>query len=170
MDFIVELPTSGGYDSIFVMTDRRSKSVALIPTTEAVSSERTAMLVFKHVICKHGVPKSIVSDRGAQFKSHFWKYLLEILGSRASLSSAYHPESDGQTERMNQELEAYLRCVISYNQDDWSELLPQAEFGQNNSFHSSIGMSPFYAVTGQDAEIEILGTTENDIRTSMSRT
>ncbi|TPX31214.1 hypothetical protein SeLEV6574_g08557 [Synchytrium endobioticum] len=158
MDFIVKLPRSGSFDSILVVVDRRSKSVVFIPTTESITADETAKLVFKYVICKHGVPASILSDRGPQFRSRFWKALFNMLGTGVALSSAYHPETDGQSERVNQELEAYLRCFTSYNQDDWAELLPQAEFAHNNSYHSSIGMSPFFATTGQDAEIGRLNT------------
>ncbi|TPX33158.1 hypothetical protein SeLEV6574_g08402 [Synchytrium endobioticum] len=158
MDFIVKLPKADEYDSILVVQDRRSKSAIFIPTIEAISSLETAQLVFDKVICKHGVPQSIVSDRGPQFKAHFWRHLLEILGSKALLSSAYHPETDGQSERMNQELETYLRCFTSYNQDNWPKLLPTAEFAHNNTYHTSIGMSPLQATTGQDASIEFLGS------------
>ncbi|TPX41268.1 hypothetical protein SeLEV6574_g06178, partial [Synchytrium endobioticum] len=136
-------------------------------TVESISSSETAKLIFDHIICKHGVPQTIVLDRGPQFKSHFWKHLLELLGSKSLLSSAYHPEADGQSERMNQELEADLRCFPSYNQDNWSALLPQAEFAHNNSYHTTIGMSPIMANTGHDAEIEFLSTT-NETPASLS--
>jgi hypothetical protein len=154
MDFIVKLPKSNKLDSILVVVDRRSKQSHFIPTIEAITAESTAKLVFNHVVCKHGLPQSIVSDRGPQFKSKFWKALWKLLGCSINLSTAYHPETDGQSERTNQTLEQYLRCFTSYNQDDWSDLLPMAELAYNNSHHDSIGMSPFFAVTGQNAEIE----------------
>ncbi|TPX33406.1 hypothetical protein SeLEV6574_g08385 [Synchytrium endobioticum] len=158
MDFIVKLPPSTSsdgivYDSILVVVDRRSKLTHFIPTREAITAEATARLLFHKVICKHGIPESIVTDRGPQFRSRFWKALLQMLGSKASLSTAYHPQTDGQSERTNQVLEQYLRCYSSYDQNDWVENLPQAEFAYNNSYHYSIGMSPFFAVTGQDARM-----------------
>ena len=154
MDFIVKLPKSNKMDSILVVVDRRSKQSHFIPTTEAITAEKTAKLVFNHIVCKHGLPQSIVSDRGPQFKSKFWKELWRLLGCKVNLSTAYHPETDGQSERVNQTLEQYLRCFTSYNQDDWTDLLPMAELAYNNSYHDSIGMSPLFAVTGQNAEIE----------------
>ncbi|TPX39897.1 hypothetical protein SeLEV6574_g06928, partial [Synchytrium endobioticum] len=160
MDFIVKLPPSKSYDSILVVVDRRSKAATFIPTNEAITAEATARLIFNKVICQHGVPQSITTDRGPQFKSRFWKALLNLLGSKSSLSTAYHPQTDGQSERVNQELEAYLRCFTSYNQDDW------AEFAHNNSVHSSTGMSPFFATTGQDADVGRLGQEELRITTS----
>lgn len=157
MDFIVKLPKSKKFDSILVVVDRRSKMAHFIPCNETITAEGTAKLVFNHIVCQHGMPQSIVSDRGPQFKSHFWKELWKLLGSKVNLSTAYHPQTDGQSERVNQTLEQYIRCFTSYNQDDWSELLPMAELAYNNSYNESIGMSPYYAVTGQDAELEHLG-------------
>ncbi|TPX32104.1 hypothetical protein SeMB42_g07648 [Synchytrium endobioticum] len=167
MDLIVKLPPSKSdedqdsptYDSILVVVDRRSKQAHFIPTTEKISAEQMAKLIFSHIICNHGVPESIVSDRGPQFKSKLWKVLFELLGTKTLLSSAYHPQTDGQSERTNQTLEAYLRCFSSYNQTNWASLLPQAQFAYNNTFHQSIGMSPFYAVTGQNASLGKLGDT-----------
>ncbi|TPX47206.1 hypothetical protein SeLEV6574_g02779 [Synchytrium endobioticum] len=152
MDFMIKLPPSKSDDSILVVVDRRSKAATFIPINEAITAEATARLICNRIICQHGVPQSITTDRGPQFKSRFWKALLNLLGSKSSLSTAYHLQTDGQSERVNQELEAYLRCFTSYNQDDWADLLPQAEFAHNKSVHSSTGMSPFFATTGQDAE------------------
>ncbi|TPX40972.1 hypothetical protein SeLEV6574_g06313 [Synchytrium endobioticum] len=135
------------------VSTKRSKSILLVPTTESISADETAKLVFHRVICKHGVPASITSDRGPQFRSRFWKSLFDMLGTNVTLSSAYPPETDGQSERVNQEIDAYLRCFTSYNQDHWTTLLPQADFAHNNSHHSSMGMSPFFAATGQNASL-----------------
>jgi len=157
MDFIVKLPKSGKFDSILVIVDRRSKMAHFIPCNESITAEGTAKLVFNNIVCKHGVPQSIVSDRGPQFKSLFWKKLWELLGTKVNLSTAYHPQTDGQSERVNQTLEQYLRCFAAYEQNDWSDLLPSAELAYNNSINESIGMSPFYAVTGQNANLEYLG-------------
>ncbi|TPX31507.1 hypothetical protein SeLEV6574_g08532, partial [Synchytrium endobioticum] len=164
MDFIVKLPQSViqgvqlPNDSILVVVDRRSKMAHFIPTQETVTAEGTAKLVFNYVICKHGVPETVVSDRGPQFRSRFWKTILELIGSKPSLSTAYHPQTDGQTERTNQCLETYLRLYSNYDQDNWASILPQAEFAYNNSFHSSIGMSPHMACTGDDMNMASLTT------------
>ena len=100
--------------------------------------------VFKH----HGLPDEIISDRGPQFIAKFWTHLLESLGISRKLSSSYHPQTDGQTERTNQTLEQYLHCFINYQQDDWMDFLHMAEFAYNNSIHSSTGFTPFFANTG----------------------
>jgi transposase InsO family protein len=163
MDFIVKLPKSNKYDSILVIVDRRSKMAHFIPCNETITAEGTARLVFEHIVCKHGVPQSIVSDRGPQFKSKFWKKLWALLGTKVNLSTAYHPQTDGQSERVNQTLEQYLRCFTSDEQDDWSTLLPTAELAYNNSINESIGMSPFYAVTGQNVNLEYLGEGQTSI-------
>ncbi|TPX36791.1 hypothetical protein SeLEV6574_g08003 [Synchytrium endobioticum] len=156
LDFIVKLPKSDGFDAILVVVDRRSKACVLTPTHESITAEETAHLLWDKVVCRYGVPSSLVSDRGPQFRSKLWKGLHERLGTKVNLSSAYHPQTDGQSERLNQELEAYLRCFSSFEQDNWAPLLPQAEFVHNNSFHSTIGMSPFCAMYGHDAEIGLL--------------
>ena len=100
--------------------------------------------MFRH----HGLPNDIISDRGPQLISHFWKHLWAGIKISCKLSSAYHPQTDGQTERTNQTLEQYLRCFISYQQDDWSNILHLAEFAYNNTVHSSTKVTPFFAYTG----------------------
>ena len=100
--------------------------------------------VFKH----HGLPDEIISDRGPQFIAKFWTHLLEILRISCTLSSSYHPQTDGQTECTNQTLKLYLCCFIDYQQDDWMDCLHMGEFAYNNSIHSSMGFTPFFANTG----------------------
>ncbi|TPX43284.1 hypothetical protein SeMB42_g04788 [Synchytrium endobioticum] len=162
MDFIVKLPQSRRdendvfSDSILVVVDRRSKMAHFIPTTESITAEQTARLVFDRIVCQHGVPRTILSDRGPQFRSHFWKAFLQLIGSKAVLTTAYHPEGDGQSERVNQMVESYLRLYSTYDQDKWVTVLPQAEFAYNNSHHTSIGMSPFMANFGYDLGLEFL--------------
>ena len=97
-----------------------------------------------------GLPDSIVSDRGSVFTAKFWSSLCYHLKIKQKLSTAFHPQTDGQTERQNQTLEQYLRIYVNYQQDNWAELLPLAEFAYNNSHHSSLGASPFYALMGLD--------------------
>jgi hypothetical protein len=148
MDFIVELPLSGEWDAIFVCVDRLTKMAHFIPTTTRITAEGTAQLYYQHVWKHHGLPSNIVSDRGSQFISHFTKYLLRRLDITGNRSTAYHPQSDGQTERVNQTLEQYLRIYCDYQQDDWGELLPLAEFVYNNTQNASTRSSPFYANYG----------------------
>jgi hypothetical protein len=145
MDFIVKLPVSEGFDSIMVVVDRLTKQAHFVPCREEMDAEETANLYLTHIFKLHGLPEDIISDRGPQFKSHFWKALWTILGTTPKLSSSYHPETDGQTERVNQTLEQFLRNYISGQHHDWVSLLPFAEFAYNNAEHVALGCSPFFA-------------------------
>jgi hypothetical protein len=148
MDFIVELPESDGFNAVYVCVDRFTKMAHFIPTTTNVSAEETARLYLRHVFKHHGLPLDIVSDRGTQFTSRFFTSLLELCDVKSNKSTAYHPQSDGQTERVNQVLEQYLRVFCDYRQDDWNRLLPLAEFTYNNAQHTSTRVSPFLANYG----------------------
>ncbi|XXQ39875.1 reverse transcriptase [Plasmodiophora brassicae] len=148
MDLIVKLPVSEGYDSVLVVVDRLSKMAHFIPCKESLTAVELSDLFLQQVFRLHGLPDDIVSDRGPQFVSAFWKHLLDRLDIQRNLSSSRHPESDGQTERVNQILEQYLRCYVSYMQDDWMQLLAMAEFAYNNADNSATGMSPFFANYG----------------------
>ena len=148
MDFIVELPRSEGFTTIFVVVDRLSKMAHFLPMRGTPSASETARMFIKEIVRLHGVPANIVSDRGVQFTSRFWRALCEALNIGLSFSSAYHPQSNGQTERTNQTVEQYLRCFSSFSQEDWASLLPLAEFAYNNSIHSATRQSPFYANYG----------------------
>jgi len=149
MDFITQLPcTKAGYDSILVVTDRLSKLVHLIPTTTNVTAAEVAQLFVDHVVKHHGVPESIVSDRDSKFTSIFWKTVCELWGIRQAMSTSFHPQTDGQTERVNRVLEEYLRHYVSPVHDDWDRFLASAEFALNDSYHASIGMTPFYMTYG----------------------
>jgi transposase InsO family protein len=108
-------------------------------------AEETAQLILDGIVRLHGLLEEIVSDKGPQFASKFWHRLFELLGVDIWLSLAFHPETDGQTERTNQTLEQYLRCTVNYQQDDWLDLLSQAEFAYNNITHASTRISPFFA-------------------------
>ena len=153
MDFIVGLPlTSQKHDSIWVIVDRLTKSAHFIPVRTGYHMKRYAELYISRVVCLHGVPKTIISDRGSQFVSRFWEQLHESLGTQLIHSSAYHPQTDGQTERVNQILEDMLRaCVLTHGQR-WDECLPLAEFSYNNSYQESIKMAPFEALCGRPSE------------------
>ena len=171
MDFIKKLPESDGYDSILVVIDRLTKMAIFIPTDTTITAQDLADLFIRHIFSKHGCPVDIVSDRGSKFTSHFWTALSQALKIQQSLSTAYHPETDGQTERINQILETYLRHYVNYDQDDWYRHLPLAEFAYNNSPHSSTTMSPFFANKGfhPTLDIEITGITDKQASVAVSR-
>ncbi|GKD08482.1 putative reverse transcriptase domain-containing protein [Tanacetum coccineum] len=150
MDFVSGLPrTPSGYDSIWVIVDRLTKSAHFLPMKKTDSIEKLAQLYLKEVVCKHGVPTSIISDRDSLFTSRFWKSLQEAMGTQLDMSTAYHPETDGQSERTIQTLEDMLRaCVIDFG-SSWDRHLPLVEFSYNNSYHASIKAAPFEALYGR---------------------
>ena len=148
MDFIEQLPKSDGYTDILVVVDRASKQAIFIPCHNTITSEQLASLFVIHVFSKHGVPQHVTSDRGSEFVSQFFRSLGKALSMELHYTSGYHPEADGQTERVNQTLEQYIRIYCSYQQDNWAELLPIAEFAYNNAPNASTGISPFYANKG----------------------
>ena len=150
MDVITGLQrTSSGYDSIWVIVDRLTKSAHFIPVKTSFKGKKLAELYLAKIVCLHGVPKKIVSDRGTQFTSRFWKKIHEVLGTELNFSTAYHPQTDGQTERVNQILEDMLRACALTCQRTWDKSLPYAEFSYNNSFQASLQMSPFEALYGR---------------------
>ena len=154
-DHIIELPPSTPtsvidkpFNAILVIICRLTKLAHFVPTRTTDTAPILAQQFIDNVYRPHGLPSDIVSDRGATFASGWWREVTRILGTRTYLSTAFHPQSDGQTERTNQTVEHYMRAFCNYQQSDWSELLPLAEFAYNNSFHSAIGMSPFFATFG----------------------
>lgn len=148
MDHITQLPSSNGFDAILVIVDRFTKMAHFIPANSTDNSQKLASQLWSHVFSRHGLPSDIVSDRGTLFTSNFFKEILHQSGIKSNLSTAYHPQTDGQTERVNQVLEQFLRVYCDFKQDDWSTLLPHAEFCYNNTSHSSTGTSPFYLAYG----------------------
>ena len=150
MDFIVGLPrTQKGYDSIWVIVDRLTKAAHFLPVKTTYLTKQYAELYMNRILSLHGVPKTIISDHGTQFIARFWEQLHASLGTRLIRSSAYHPQTDGQTERINQILEDMFRaCVLAYPQK-WDQCLPLAEFSYNNSYQESIKMAPFEALYGR---------------------
>ncbi|KAJ3537203.1 hypothetical protein NMY22_g5693 [Coprinellus aureogranulatus] len=148
MDLIEKLAESGGYTDILVVVDRLSKQAIFIPTHSDLDAPTLAKLFVLHVFSKHGVPSHVTSDRGSEFVSRFFRSLGEALDMRLHYTSGYHPEGDGQTERVNQTLEQYLRAYCNYQQDNWDELLPLAEFAYNNAPSETTGVSPFFANKG----------------------
>ena len=150
MDFVTGLPKSPkGNDSIWVIIDRLSKVAHFLPVKETIRAEQLAELYLARIVSLHGIPKRIVSDRGSLFTSRFWESFQLALGTRISFSTAYHPQTGGQTERVNQILEDMLRaCVLSLGAN-WEKSLPFAEFSYNNSYQSSLGMAPFELLYGR---------------------
>lgn len=150
MDFITKLPkTVSGYDTIWVIVDRLTKSAHFLPIRETDKMEKLARIYLKEVVSRHGVPVSIISDRDSRFTSRFWQALQEALGTQLDMSTAYHPQTDGQSERTIQTLEDMLRaCVIDFG-NGWDKYLPLAEFSYNNSYHASIKAAPFEALYGR---------------------
>jgi hypothetical protein len=151
MDFIIQLPpTKRGHDAITVIVDRFSKMTHLAPCKTEATAPEIAQIFFDTVFKHHGMPLSIVSDRDAKFTSEFWKSLMKKLGTKLAMSTAFHPQTDGQTERNNRTLEQMLRAYVNHKQNDWDEHLTAAEFAINNSIHPSTKMTPFRLATGRD--------------------
>ncbi|GKE87198.1 putative reverse transcriptase domain-containing protein [Tanacetum coccineum] len=150
MDFITKLPkTSNEHNTIWVIVDRLTKSAHFIPTRETESMETHTRLYIKEIVSRHGVPISIISDRDSHFTSKFWQSLQSALGTQLDMSTAYHPETDGQSERTIQTLEDMLRaCVIDFGKG-WEKHLSLVEFSYKNSYHASIKATPFEALFGR---------------------
>src|SRR5882724_1449073 len=140
MDFIEKLPPSLGYTSILVIVDHLSKQLLFIPTHDTIMSPQLAQLFVLHIFSKHSVLSHVTSDSGMEFVSYFFRSLGTALDMKLHFTSGYHPEGDGQTERTNQTLEQYLRVYCNYQQDNWSELLPLAEFAYNNTPSATTGI------------------------------
>jgi transposase InsO family protein len=149
VDFIVELPQSDGYDVIMVVVDSLCKRAHFLPVNTTITAVGSARQFRDSVWKLHGLPTRIVSDRGPQFTAEFTSELYRLLGIKAAKTTAYHPQADGQTEWVNQELEQYLWLFTSERQDDWADLLSMAEFQYNNHIHSSTQQTPFLLDSGQ---------------------
>jgi len=156
-DFITKLPLAQGYNTILVVCDCFSKMVHFIATTEKTSAEGLAKLFQDHIWKLHGLPESIISDRGVQFAAGMMKELNNLLGIQTKLSTAYHPQTDGQMERINQKLEQYLRVFIDHRQEQWPDWLGTAEFAYNNKIHTTTKILPFKANYGQDPRMGFEG-------------
>jgi hypothetical protein len=154
MDFVTGLPrTQKGNDSIWVIIDRLTKVAHFVPVKTTFGGAALARIYLKEIVRLHGIPRKIVSDRGTQFTSKFWKGLQQAMGTKLDFSTAYHPQSDGQTERVNKILEDLLRaCVLTLDRD-WESSLSYAEFSYNNSHQASIKMSPFEALYEENAKL-----------------
>ena len=150
LDYITGLPrTKDGHDVILVIVDRLSKWAYFIPTVITANAKETARLFMEHVLSRHGMPKRLVSDRDTRFTSQFWRALFEAMGSTLGMSTAYHPQTDGQTERVNRVLEEALRAYVGAMQTDWDRQLPMVQFAYNTAKHVSTGETAFFLNYGR---------------------
>ncbi|RYP29820.1 hypothetical protein DL768_011207 [Monosporascus sp. mg162] len=159
-DFITGLPLSKDpvtgvqYDGVWVIVDRLTKYGYFLPFKGNATAEQLAYAFVRHYLDKHGIPKRIISDRDKLFTSKFGTSFFKQIGAKLKFSTAYHPQTDGQTERLNQTLEQYLRSYVNYQQDNWVELLPLAQVAYNTSVNEDMGISPHTAVYGRNAETQ----------------
>ena len=167
MDFVVKLPkscepmTEVYFDSIAVIVDKLTKYAYFIPYREASTAKELAYMFFKIVASQHGLPQQIITDRDKLFTSKFWQALMEQLKIGHKLSTAYHPQTDGQTERTNQTLEQYLRCYVNYEQNDWVQWLPTAQWAYNSATIEATSKTPFEANYGYNPTMRMAPTTVN---------
>src|SRR5260370_35319569 len=146
---IGELLDSKGYNAILVVEDHLSKRIHAIPTVTSLDSAGVAQLFLEHIWHHHRLPEEVISDHRSAFISNFSYELAALLGVKLTPSTSYHPQTDGQTEHMNQEIEVYLWVFMSHQQDDWADWLPLVEFAYNNKVHTATRQTQFNLDTGQ---------------------
>jgi hypothetical protein len=149
MDFIASLPPSAGKTTILVVVDRLSKSAHFLALAHPYTAKMVAEIFITGIVKLYDMPQSIVSDRDPVFISHFWQEFFKLSGTKLKMSSAYHPQTDGQTEVINCWIEQYLRCFTYQQPRKWYSFLPWAEFWYNTTYHASTGMTPFQALYGR---------------------
>ena len=157
MDFMTHLPESKGFNSIMVVVDRVSKMAHFVPTGDTATAQEVGRLYFDKVVKHHGMQKNIISDRDPKFMSRFWRALWKKLGTELKMSTAFRPQTEGQTERVNLVLQEYLRNYVNADQTDWADHISMAEFNYNNTKHSGMGFSPFMVpeLVGNHEEYEV---------------
>ena len=159
LDLVTALPTSNGFDAVASFTDMFTKQAHFIPTKTTVSAAQLAKLFITWIYRIHGIPRVLVSDRDSRFVSPFWRSLFNTLGTKLNISTAYHPETDGQSERSHRTIEQIVRAYTHPLHDDWSQLLPVAEFAFNDHINQSTGVSPFYANYGYNPDTPLTVST-----------
>src|SRR6266404_5521891 len=152
---IRELLDSKGYNAVLMVVDHLSKQIHAIPTVTSLDSARVAWLFLEHIWHHHGLPEEVISDRGSAFISNFSHELAALLGVKLTPSTSYHPQTDGQMEHVNQEIEAYLHVFISHQQDDWADWLLLVEFAYNNKVHAATHQTPFELDAGQHPHLGV---------------
>jgi len=157
MNFITDLPKSGGYDTILVVIDRLTKRSEFIPCSKDLDAQQFTNLFMKEIVRLHGLPQDIITGRGTLFTSDRWKETTGRLGIEQRLSTAFHLQTDRQTERTNPILQQYLRAYLNYQQDDWCGYPPLAEFAYNNGDQETIKNTPYFANYGIHPEYEMIG-------------
>src|SRR5712672_4346561 len=169
MDLIMDLPPSKGYDSILMIVDQGcSKATKFLPCTKEIPGKGVATLYLQHLLPWFGIPKRIISDRDPRFTSHFSKTICEATGIQQNLSTAFHPRTDGQTERMNAWVEQYLRAWVKGRQNNWAKMLPMAEYSHNSWLHDSTRKSPHELLFGIKPQVHIKFLPE-DIPSALER-
>lgn len=163
MDFFFDLPTAkGGFNGVFLVVDRFSKLVKLIPTNKRVTASQAAGLYLRYIYCNFGLPASIVSDQDTRFDSEFWTTLWKLTGTTIHMGAARHPETNGQSEKTIQTVKQILRMYLNRRGANWLEWLPMAEFWYNSATHSSTGKSPFEIVQGRNPRNPVSASLEEE--------
>ena len=164
LDLIVNLPKSGGYDSILTITDHDVSKVTLFfPCNQTIGGMGVASIFAQQVFPHFGVPRKVISDRDMRFTSEFTKELCQLLDINQNISTAYHPQTDGQSERTNQWLEQYLHIYCNFQQDNWSDLLPMAQYVHNSWVSHTMGFTPFELLIGFMPQICPILTTSSHL-------
>ena len=156
MDFITGLPKAARKDTIMVVVDRLTKYAHFCSIQSTFKSSQIAEVFLKEIQRLHGLPRIIVSDRDPKFTSKFWTELFKTLGTKLAMSTAYHPQTDGQTEIVNKCLEGYLRSYVSDKQGQWVQWLHLAEWWYNTTYHTTTNMTPFQALYGYELNMRSL--------------
>src|SRR6266478_5830247 len=152
---IRELPDSKGYNAVLVVVDCLSKQIHAIPTVTSLDSAGVTWLFLEHIWHHHGLLEEVISNHGSAFISNFSHKLAALLGVKLTPSTSYHPQTNGQTECMNQEIEVYLWVFVSHRQDDWADWLLLAEFAYNNKVHTATHQTPFELDTRQHPHLGV---------------
>jgi hypothetical protein len=162
MDLIGELPESKGFNMIYVIICKLTKYAILVPFKSTYGEKKTAQTFIDQVVCHFGLPRQIISDRDTRWRNEFWKDVCEIMGSRRALTTAYHPQADGQSEILNQTIEVAIRAYINKDKSNWVDLLPSLAFSYNNSPHTATKYSPSYLLLGFQPKVPNTFVIEGD--------